>query len=119
MVSPLLTRKAVLARLAAAGATIAVTACSGARPTGARLPPASLPLRRLGPAGPEVTVLGLGGAHLARVAESEARQMVEVALEEGVRIFDTAESYSAGRSERWLGHALREVRDEVFIMSKT
>jgi uncharacterized protein len=119
MVSPLLIRKAVLARLAAAGAAIAVTACSGARPAGARLPPASLPLRRLGPAGPKVTVLGLGGAHLARVAESEARQMVEVALEEGVRFFDTAESYSAGRSERWLGHALREVRDEVFIMSKT
>lgn len=82
--------------------------------------PAPLPRRALGATGEATTILGLGGAHLARVAgEAQARQMVDVALEQGIRFFDTAESYSDGRSERWLGASLEAVRGDVFLMSKT
>lgn len=79
-----------------------------------------LPRRKLGAAGPEVTVLGLGGSHLAMAAdEKAARVLVETALEEGVRFFDNAESYEDGKAERWMGAALKEARKEVFLMTKT
>ena len=80
----------------------------------------ALPRRRLGATGEDVTILGLGGWHLGGVSgEAEARRLVDVALEEGVRFFDTAESYQAGKSERWLGAALAAVRGDVFLMTKT
>jgi len=81
---------------------------------------ASLPRRRLGKDGPEVTVLGLGGSHLAMAAdEKAARELVELALAEGVRFFDNAESYEDGKAERWMGAGLKDVRKEVFLMTKT
>ena len=42
------------------------------------------------------------------VDEADAVQTVHVALEQGVRFFDTADSYGAGQSERILGRALTE-----------
>jgi aryl-alcohol dehydrogenase-like predicted oxidoreductase len=84
------------------------------------LPPSDLPARRLGRTGVDLPILGLGGHHLGLAgSERNARRLVETALEEGIRFFDTAESYQAGNSERWLGAAIREVRSEVFLMSKT
>lgn len=85
-----------------------------------RLPPSSLPTRRLGRTGLEVPILALGGHHVGRAAsESEARTLVETALEEGIRFFDNAESYQNGKSEEWLGAALRDVRSDVLLMTKT
>ena len=79
-----------------------------------------LPTRRLGRTGVDLPILGLGGHHLGLAgSERAARRLVETALEEGIRFFDTAESYQAGTSEQWLGAALRDVRSEVFLMSKT
>jgi len=87
---------------------------------GRSLPPSSLPTRRLGRTGLEVPILSLGGEHLGRAgSESAARTLVETALEEGIRFFDNAESYHRGQSERWLGAALRDVRSDVVIMTKT
>lgn len=88
---------------------------------GARvLPPSSLPTRRLGRTGLDVPILSLGGHHVGRAAsESDARILVETALEEGIRFFDNAESYHGGKSERWLGAALEGVRSDVLIMTKT
>ena len=41
--------------------------------------------------------------HLGCLAEVEAaRKIVEAALDEGIRFFDNAESYHAGRSERFM-----------------
>ena len=80
----------------------------------------SLPTRRLGRTDLEVPILSLGGHHVGRArSETEARVLVETALEEGIRFFDTAESYQNGKSERWLGAALREVRSDVLLMTKT
>ena len=84
------------------------------------LPPTSLPTRRLGRTGLDVPILALGGHHVGRAAsESDARVLVETALEEGIRFFDNAESYQNGKAERWLGAALEDVRSDVLIMTKT
>ncbi len=84
------------------------------------LPPTTLPTRRLGRTGLDVPILALGGHHVGRAAsESDARVLVETALEEGIRFFDNAESYQNGKAERWLGAALEDVRSEVMIMTKT
>ncbi|HXF96414.1 MAG TPA: aldo/keto reductase [Gemmatimonadales bacterium] len=79
-----------------------------------------LPTRPLGRTGLDVPILSLGGSHVGSAgSEAVARRLVETAYAEGIRFFDTAESYQAGRSERWIGLALRDVRQSVWLMSKT
>jgi len=51
-------------------------------------------------------------------AGSEAKAIVRRALELGVTLFDTAEIYGFGRSERILGEALGEDLDSVFLATK-
>ncbi len=80
----------------------------------------TLPTRRLGRTGLQVPILALGGHHVGRAAsEADARLLVETAFEQGIRFFDNAESYQNGKAERWLGAALKGVRPDVLIMSKT
>jgi uncharacterized protein len=79
-----------------------------------------LPLRKFGKTGTSVTMLGLGGAHIARMSESEAQKTIETALEGGVRFFDNAESYGSGLAERRYGMFLTpKYRDVAFIQSKS
>jgi aryl-alcohol dehydrogenase-like predicted oxidoreductase len=47
-----------------------------------------------------------------------ARRQVELCLEAGVNLFDTADAYSAGRSEEILGEAIRGRRDELLLATK-
>ena len=51
-------------------------------------------------------------------AGQEAHAIVRRALELGVTLFDTAEIYGFGRSERILGQALGEDRDSAFLATK-
>jgi aryl-alcohol dehydrogenase-like predicted oxidoreductase len=51
-------------------------------------------------------------------ASGAARDIVGRALELGVTLFDTAEVYGLGRSERILGEALGEARSKVVVASK-
>ncbi|MGY1783974.1 aldo/keto reductase [Geodermatophilus sp. SYSU D00698] len=51
-------------------------------------------------------------------AEGTARDVVRRARDLGVTLFDTAEIYGFGRSERILGEALGEARGEVVVASK-
>jgi aryl-alcohol dehydrogenase-like predicted oxidoreductase len=51
-------------------------------------------------------------------AEQEAHAIVRRAVELGVTLFDTAEIYGFGRSERILGAAIGEDRDSVFLATK-
>ncbi|MDQ2740375.1 MAG: aldo/keto reductase [Actinomycetota bacterium] len=51
-------------------------------------------------------------------ASSAAQDIVHRARELGVNLFDTAEVYGTGRSERILGTALGEDRSEVIVASK-
>jgi aryl-alcohol dehydrogenase-like predicted oxidoreductase len=51
-------------------------------------------------------------------AGQEAHAIVRRALELGVTLFDTAEIYGLGRSERILGQALGEDRESAFLATK-
>jgi aryl-alcohol dehydrogenase-like predicted oxidoreductase len=54
----------------------------------------------------------------ASYAQQEARAIVRRALELGVSLFDTAEIYGFGRSERILGQALSDDRESAFLATK-
>ncbi len=51
-------------------------------------------------------------------AERDAVAIVHRALDVGITLFDTAEIYAFGRSERILGRALDGRRDEAFLATK-
>jgi len=51
-------------------------------------------------------------------AERDAQAIVERALEHGITLFDTAEIYAFGRSERILGRALGARRGDAFLATK-
>ncbi len=48
----------------------------------------------------------------------DSRPIIEKALDLGINFFDTANVYSAGRSEEITGEVLKEYRDEVIIATK-
>jgi aryl-alcohol dehydrogenase-like predicted oxidoreductase len=79
-----------------------------------------LPLRKLGSSGAILTNLGVGGAHVGSASEKDAQAIIEKALEQGARFFDTAPFYSDGRAEERYGKYLTpKYRDVCFIMTKT
>ncbi len=80
-----------------------------------------LPLRTLGRTGEAVTMLGVGGAHIGGMSsERDAQETIEIALEGGVRFFDTAESYQSGGSETRYGKLLTpQYRDVIYLMTKS
>jgi predicted aldo/keto reductase-like oxidoreductase len=79
-----------------------------------------LPLRTLGKTGEKVTMLGLGGFHVGWTTEKDAQEVIEIAMEGGVRFFDTAESYDNGGSEiRYGKYLVPKYREDIFIMSKS
>ena len=76
-------------------------------------------LRRLGSAGPELSVVGLGCNNFGTRMEADAAAaVVQACLDHGVTHFDTAEMYGAGKSEEFLGAALGSRRDEAVIATK-
>ena len=79
-----------------------------------------LPKRKLGKTGAAVTMLGTGGYHVGWTTEKDAEEVIETALEGGIRFFDTAESYGPHTSEIRYGKYLTpKYRDLVFLMTKT
>lgn len=49
---------------------------------------------------------------------AQSRRLIELALDLGVTLFDTANIYGQGDSERILGRALRGKRDRAFVVTK-
>ena len=79
-----------------------------------------LPLRTLGKTGEKITMLGIGGAHIGKSSEKVAQELIETALEGGLRFFDNAESYNSGGAETKMGkYLVPKYRDVAFIMTKT
>lgn len=83
--------------------------------------------RQLGDTGPRVSVVGLGGNNFgSRLDEDATRAVVDAALEAGITLFDTADTYGgygggggqAGDSERLLGAALKGRRERVVLATK-
>jgi aryl-alcohol dehydrogenase-like predicted oxidoreductase len=84
---------------------------------------------RLGRSGLQISAVTLGcmsfaepgrGGHPWSLPEEQSRPFIRRALELGVTTFDTADVYSEGTSEEFLGRALRDytVREEVVIATK-
>lgn len=83
--------------------------------------------RVLGKSGLKVSAISMGtfsfggvGA-FARVANQDvddARRLIDLCIDGGVNLFDTANMYSFGRSEEILGEALKGRREGVLISSK-
>lgn len=83
--------------------------------------------RRVGNSGLVVSELAFGAATFGGgeffsawgdTDVDEARRMVDRCLDAGITLFDTADVYSAGRSEEVLGQALAGRRDDVLISTK-
>ena len=81
---------------------------------------ALLPMRKLGSTGEKVSMLGVGGYHIGWTTERDAQEVIETAIEGGIRFFDTAFSYGPGTSEERYGkYLVPKYRDQVFIMTKS
>lgn len=73
--------------------------------------------RQLGKSSIEISELSLGCMSLPTIA-SEARPIIETALEIGINYFDTADLYDKGMNEEIVGEVLNPYRDKVFIATK-
>ncbi len=74
---------------------------------------------RLGNSGLKVSAIGLGGNTFgATVQGDEAVAVIRHAIDRGLFFLDTADSYSAGKSEELIGKAVAGRRQEVVIASK-
>jgi aryl-alcohol dehydrogenase-like predicted oxidoreductase len=73
--------------------------------------------RRLGRLGSMNSVLIFGGAALSEVSREEADRAISLSLEAGVNHLDTAADY--GDSELHYGRWMPEIRDEIFLSTKT
>ncbi|WP_106282916.1 aldo/keto reductase [Paraburkholderia sp. BL25I1N1] len=84
--------------------------------------------RHLGASGFKVPVLSFGTATFGGKGEffgawgatdiAGARRLVDICLDAGVTMFDTADVYSSGASEAVLGEAVKGRRDQVILSTK-
>jgi len=85
--------------------------------------------RSLGKCGLKVPVLSFGAGTFGGTGPifsawgdtdaTEARRLIDICLDAGVNLFDTADVYSNGASEQVLGAAIKGRRDDVLISTKT
>jgi aryl-alcohol dehydrogenase-like predicted oxidoreductase len=75
--------------------------------------------RQLGTSGLTVSVVGLGCNNFGRRLDLEGtRAVVDAALEQGITLLDTSDSYGGGDSESFLGEILEGRRDQVVLATK-
>jgi aryl-alcohol dehydrogenase-like predicted oxidoreductase len=78
---------------------------------------APMEFRRLGDSGLVVSVVGLGTNNFGmKLDDEQSAAVVHAALDQGITLFDTADSY--GASEQRLGSALAGHRDDVIVATK-
>jgi len=76
-------------------------------------------LRPLGNTGLKVPAVGIGCNNFGgRLDQAGTQIVVDAAMEHGAILFDTAESYGAGKSEEFLGVALGKRRKDAIIATK-
>ncbi len=82
-------------------------------------------IRSCGHSGLQLSVLGLGcwafggGEYWGESDQKNVNRLVQRAFELGITYFDTAEAYNEGRSEQFLGEAIKGIpRDRIVIGSK-
>jgi aryl-alcohol dehydrogenase-like predicted oxidoreductase len=75
--------------------------------------------RTLGAEGPDVSVVGLGTNNFGgRIDYDQSLAVIDEAIEQGITLFDTADIYTQGASEDFIGRALERRRDAVFVATK-
>lgn len=76
--------------------------------------------RTLGRTGERVSAFGLGGHHIGLVKEEQdSVKLVRSAIDRGITFMDNCWDYHNGKSEEWMGKALRDgYREKVFLMTK-
>lgn len=84
--------------------------------------------RKLGRSGFKIPVLSFGTATFGGKGEffkswgetdvSEASRLIDICLDHGVTLFDTADIYSSGSSEEVLGTAIKGRRDKLLLSTK-
>jgi aryl-alcohol dehydrogenase-like predicted oxidoreductase len=75
--------------------------------------------RSLGHSGLMVSVVGVGcNAFGSRIDAEQVQRVVDAAFEQGVTLFDTADSYGDGASEELLGRALGSRREQIVLATK-
>ncbi|WP_280426493.1 aldo/keto reductase [Nocardia carnea] len=77
--------------------------------------------RSLGRTGVQVSTLSLGAMNfgsLGKTTQDEVTAMVDIALDGGVNLVDTADMYSQGESERMVGRAIAGRRDDIVLATK-
>jgi aryl-alcohol dehydrogenase-like predicted oxidoreductase len=78
-----------------------------------------IPKRSFGKTGIQISALGLGGHHLGDASDQKtAEEIVARAVDGGISFFDNCWEYHRGKSEAWMGSALKGKRDKIFLMTK-
>jgi len=72
---------------------------------------------KLGKTGLNVKTMGFGGIPIQRVSEEKAIEVVRRCYDLGLNYYDTARGYTT--SEERIGKALEDVRDKVYIATKS
>ena len=76
-------------------------------------------IRTLGDGGPEVSVVGLGTNNFGgRIDVEQTRAVLEAALDDGITLVDTANIYSQGTSEDYIGRVLEGRFDRIVLATK-
>jgi aryl-alcohol dehydrogenase-like predicted oxidoreductase len=113
-------RRDFLGRAGLAGAAALAGAVAGAAQvelsdTG----PDRIPKKPFGKTKERVSIIGIGGYSLGQAPTyEEAERIAHEAIDAGVNFFDNAWEYHDGKSEEWMGKALKGRRDKVFLMTK-
>jgi aryl-alcohol dehydrogenase-like predicted oxidoreductase len=79
-----------------------------------------VPYRALGRTGEKVSLVGLGGYHLATQSDvTESIRVIRTGIDEGINFLDNCWDYNGGESEIRMGKALRDgYRQKAFLMTK-
>lgn len=125
----LLKATALGAAVAMAGAPLGAAA-SAIPPTAGNWPPpetiqdGDMKFRILGTIGERVSLVGMGGLHLAKPEPNgpttePAIRIIRTGVDAGINFYDNCWDYNGGESEIRLGKSLRDgYRDRVFLMTK-
>lgn len=76
--------------------------------------------RTLGGTDEKISAIGVGGYHIGSLpSKEESIRLMRSAIDRGVNFMDNCWDYHNGKSEVWMGEALRDgYRKKVFLMSK-
>ena len=81
----------------------------------------ALPTRPLGKTGFQTSILAIGCGSRLQMYETQDKgvEALDLALRSGINYIDTAQSYNSGKSEIWVGEAVKGRREGLFVATKT